>query len=165
MQIKPKVHENAEIKRMTELGESMDFDPTGGSLGRYKSQENFQTDWNRHYEKAHQEALVEEYTWLANQVERITGIRMSMPQVAVADFDRLGTSMPGRFRVNSDFDFIHNKPSFEGVDLHQHHEFPNFVRNAEKQVTIPQSVATQLGLPSTTVAQWELVAAVRTYKP
>jgi hypothetical protein len=145
------VHEITEVKALQKTG----FDFMGTKVAQMTNSQriNWFTDFDRYYREAHSEALHTENQFLANQVNSvISNVQTVTPgtegpnpqysqpherqynQMVIAAVDP--TRSEGR-------DFM----NVEGVPLHTHHEFENWLRRQDDRVNIRSSAQQRLGLP------------------
>ena len=149
---------------MQELGKGLDFDPTGRSLGKVSAL-GYENQFNTIYDKAHQEALQAEYRWLRDKVGEISGIELSLSEVAVGDGDRLGTNISRHYHSISGDDFKNNRPWIDGMPIDKHPSFRIWETRAESQINISESVRKKLGLETKQVEIFKLISAVKAYSP
>jgi len=124
----------------------------------------WQRKFDFEYQKAHSIALKAEYEYLIKEVEKQTNgrVKLSLGQIAAADFKRSDLNHKGDFNLNVRKNVDADRYLLvDGTSLINHPDFSTWLMNAEKTVDIPKSLQISLGFGDKAPKLKELIYAIK----
>lgn len=137
------VHEMAEVEALQKIKQTTGFDFMGQNWNKLSNtkQQQWKSDFRRHYLLSHSEALEAEYKFLAQQINEITKgkAKVSFLQVAAIDPTRNDEALTNLF--------------FEGLPIFEHRHFEVWSKRANEKIPLSARTQQQLGyyLPKTSL--------------
>jgi len=148
------VHEMAEVEALQKIKQTTSFDFMGKNWNQLSKtkQQQWKSDFRRHYLLCHSQALKAEYKFMAQQINEITTgkAQISFLQVAAIDPTRNDEALTHLF--------------FEGLPIFEHRHFEAWSKRANEKIPLSVRTQQQLGyyLPKTTLKNViRLVKSVR----
>lgn len=129
------VHEIAEVGALQKIRQTTGFDFMGQNWNQFSKtkQQQWQSDFRRHYLLSHSQALKAEYKFLAQQINKITAAKPKISYLQVAAID------PTR----NDEALSHFV--FEGVPIFEHHHFETWRKKANDKIPLSARTQQQFG--------------------
>jgi hypothetical protein len=157
------IHEQAEIQALQKVQQKTGFDFMGKRYNQLSKgqQKQWESDFENFFEKAHKQALQEEYKFLTKEIETLTNgeVRLSIPQTASADIDRAGIP-------NKNLREAHQDLEIDGYPLADHPSYDKWRQTGKEKVSISSSkVRKKLGLSADGDIRLEdLIRAIKNHK-
>jgi hypothetical protein len=152
------MHEVAEVQELQRVQQQTGFDFMGKDFDKLsrRRQEQWKSDFYRHYMLSHSQALKAEYKFIIQQILEVTNERVNVSLFQVAAID------PTRYISTKIHETEAARYMFvDGVVMREHHHYDAWRRQANKMIHLSKGTQQRLGYYRPKITLQKLIMYVK----